>query len=126
MGNLPHRPIPYHQINPNLLNGKVLRYSKQIWSTDLTYIKLPGIGYVYLVAIIDIYSGKVLSWKISNGMDNQDRFHQSLDYETPNMRYESFQEGYAVASCATLNIFGFGLEFRACHTPWGRLCCVHI
>ena len=29
---------------------------------------------------------------------NQDRFHQSLDYETPNMRYESFQEEYAAAS----------------------------
>jgi putative transposase len=29
---------------------------------------------------------------------NQDRFHQSLDYETPNMRYESFQKDYAAAS----------------------------
>ena len=29
---------------------------------------------------------------------NQDRFHQSLDYETPNMRYESFKYGYSAAS----------------------------
>jgi len=42
----------------------------QVWISDLTYIKLPGLGYVYLVAIIDLYSRNVLSWKVSNSMDS--------------------------------------------------------
>ena len=39
-----------------------------MWSTDITYIRLPR-GFVYLVAVIDWYSRKVLSWRLSNTMD---------------------------------------------------------
>ncbi len=42
--------------------------ANQVWSTDITYIKING-GMVYLAAIIDWYSKAVLSWKISNCMD---------------------------------------------------------
>ncbi len=38
--------------------------------TDITYIRLPG-GYVYLVAILDLYSRKVLAWHLSNTMDSE-------------------------------------------------------
>ncbi len=41
-----------------------------MWSTDITYIRLPR-GFVYLVAIIDWYSRRVLSWRISNTMDTR-------------------------------------------------------
>jgi putative transposase len=40
----------------------------QVWSTDITYIRLAR-GFVYLVAIIDWYSRRVLSWRISNSME---------------------------------------------------------
>ena len=40
----------------------------QVWSTDITYIRLPR-GFAYLVAIIDWYSRRVLSWRISNSME---------------------------------------------------------
>jgi putative transposase len=40
----------------------------QVWATDITYIKL-GKGFVYLVVILDLYSRKILSWKVSNTMD---------------------------------------------------------
>jgi putative transposase len=40
----------------------------QVWGTDITYIRLAH-GFVYLVAIIDWYSRKVLSWRVSNTMD---------------------------------------------------------
>jgi len=40
----------------------------QVWSTDITYIQLAR-GFVYLVAIIDWYSRRVLSWRISNSME---------------------------------------------------------
>jgi putative transposase len=62
---------PEHPVFPYLLGGKVIRYPNQVWSTDITYIKLHGIGYVYLVAIIDLYSRKVLSWRLSNSMDTR-------------------------------------------------------
>jgi len=40
----------------------------QVWSTDITYIRLAH-GFAYLVAIIDWYSRKVLSWRLSNSLD---------------------------------------------------------
>lgn len=58
----------YHKKYPYLLRNKVIRYPNQVWSTDITYIKLPT-GNVYLMAIIDWFSRKVLSWRIFNTMD---------------------------------------------------------
>ena len=40
----------------------------QVWVTDITYIKL-GTGFVYLVMILDLYSRKILTWKVSNTLD---------------------------------------------------------
>lgn len=61
---------PENPIYPYLLKNMVVRYPNQVWISDLTYIKLPGLGYVYLVAIMDLYSRKVLSWRLSNSMDS--------------------------------------------------------
>ena len=46
----------------------VIDRANQVWSTDITYIKIDK-GYVYLAAIIDWHSKKILSWKLSNTMD---------------------------------------------------------
>lgn len=51
-----------------LLRGVTVTRPNQVWSTDLTYIRLAR-GFAYLVAVIDWYSRKVLSWRISNSMD---------------------------------------------------------
>jgi len=61
-------PAKGHARHPYLLRGKAIWLPNQVWATDITYIKLKG-GYVYLAAIIDLYSRKVLSWRISNTMD---------------------------------------------------------
>ena len=50
------------------LKGLDIVRANQVWSTDITYIKIKG-GMVYLAAIIDWYSKAILSWKISNVMD---------------------------------------------------------
>ena len=55
---------------PYLLRGSNIWLPNQAWASDITYIKLSG-GSVYLVAIIDLYSRKVLSWRVSNTMDAQ-------------------------------------------------------
>ena len=62
------QPHPQHKIYPYLLRGVDIIRPNQVWSTDITYIRLPR-GFVYLVAIIDWYSRKVLSWRLSNTMD---------------------------------------------------------
>ena len=57
-----------HKIYPYLLKGFEATRPNQVWSTDITYVKLKH-GYAYLVAIMDWYSRKVLSWRLSNTMD---------------------------------------------------------
>jgi len=63
------RPHPQHQVYPYLLRGVEVDRPNQVWSTDITYIRLGTRGFVYLVAIIDWYSRKVLSWRLSNTLD---------------------------------------------------------
>ncbi len=57
-----------HRIYPYLLRGVKIERVNQVWSTDITYIRLQG-GFVYLVAVIDWYSRYVLSWEISTTLE---------------------------------------------------------
>ncbi len=57
-----------HRIYPYLLRDVKIERPNQVWSTDITYIRLLG-GFVYLVAIIDWYSRYILSWQISNTLE---------------------------------------------------------
>ena len=61
-------PNPEHKKYPYLLRWLEITHANQVWSTDITYIRMNH-GFIYLVAIIDWYSRKVLSWKISTSMD---------------------------------------------------------
>jgi putative transposase len=63
------RPHPQHQVYPYLLRGMAIERPNQVWSTDITYIRLAR-GFVYLVAMIDWYSRKVLAWRVSNTLDS--------------------------------------------------------
>lgn len=63
------KPNKAHKKYPYLLRGVEIVRPNQVWSTDITYIRLAN-GYVYLTAIIDWYSRKVLSWRLSNTLDN--------------------------------------------------------
>jgi putative transposase len=62
------RSHPEHKVYPYLLRGVPVTRPDQVWSTDITYIRLAR-GFAYLVAIIDWYSRRVLSWRISNSME---------------------------------------------------------
>lgn len=63
-------PVKWHEKYPYLLRDKEIWLPNQVWATDITYIKLSG-GHVYLVAIIDLFSRKTLSWKLSNTLDTE-------------------------------------------------------
>ena len=64
------RSHPEHKVYPYLLRGVIISRRDQVWSTDITYIRLTH-GFAYLVAVIDWYSRRVLSWRISNSMDTE-------------------------------------------------------
>jgi putative transposase len=57
-----------HRIYPYLLRDVKIERPNQVWSTEITYIRLLG-GFVYLVAIIDWYSRSILRWQISNTLE---------------------------------------------------------
>jgi putative transposase len=57
-----------HKIYPYLLKGLVINRPNQVWATDITYIKMKN-GWMYLAAIIDVYSRYVIAWRISNTLE---------------------------------------------------------
>ncbi len=61
--NATHRKYPY------LLRGVKVTHVNQVWSTDITYIRLKH-GFVYLTAIIDWYSRRILAWRLSNSLSS--------------------------------------------------------
>lgn len=61
-------PTPGHRVYPYLLRGLPIERPNQVWSTDITYIRLRG-GFVYLVAVLDWFSRYVLAWELSNSLD---------------------------------------------------------
>ena len=62
-------PAPGHRIYPYLLRGLPITHADQVWSSDITYIRLAQ-GWVYLVAILDWYSRYVVAWEVSNSLDS--------------------------------------------------------
>ena len=62
------KPAEGQRIYPCLLRGVAITRPNQVWSTDITYIPMAR-GFVYLAAVIDWFSRRVLSWKLSITMD---------------------------------------------------------
>ena len=61
-------PQPGHRIYPYLLREMVIDRANQVWCADITYIPMRR-GFLYLVAVMDWSTRKVLSWRVSNTMD---------------------------------------------------------
>lgn len=56
---------PEHTVYPYLLRNLNIHKPNQVWATDITYIPMKR-GFIYLIAVMDWYSRRVLSWKLSN------------------------------------------------------------
>ncbi|MCU7904913.1 MAG: IS3 family transposase, partial [Candidatus Thiodiazotropha sp. (ex Epidulcina cf. delphinae)] len=63
------KPGEGHKVYPYLLRGLTIDRPNQVWATDITYIPMAK-GFVYLVAVMDWYSRKVLAWRLSNAMES--------------------------------------------------------
>lgn len=78
---------PEHKIYPYLLANVNIVRPNQVWSTDITYIRLRP-GFLYLVAIMDWYSRYVLSWRVSNSLDVSfclEALEDALEQECPDI-----------------------------------------
>ena len=63
------KPHPTHKIYPYLLRNLCIDHPNQVWAADITYLPFEK-GFMYLVAIMDWHSRKVLSWRVSNTMES--------------------------------------------------------
>ena len=62
------RAHPEHKVYPYLLRGLDIDRPNQVWTADITYIPMRR-GFMYLVAVMDWHSRKILSWRVSNTLD---------------------------------------------------------
>jgi putative transposase len=79
------QPQPEHRVYPYVLWGIPMRRANQVWSTDITYMRLHA-GFIYLVALMDWFSRYVLSWAVSITMDVGfclEALEQALEVATP-------------------------------------------
>jgi transposase InsO family protein len=59
-----------HRCYPNLLPGRKVTGLNQVWVSDLTYIRIEN-GFVYLAVIMDLFSRKIVGWKVSKRIDGE-------------------------------------------------------
>lgn len=71
------RPHPDHKVYPYLLGDLTINRPNQVWTSDITYIPMRR-GFMYLVAVMDWYSRKILSFRVSNTLDSGSELRQGL------------------------------------------------
>jgi len=74
------KPSPEHPKYPYLLRNLTVSRINQAWAADITYIPLSR-GFAYLVAVIDLYSRRVLAWRLSNTLETSfclEALHEAL------------------------------------------------
>jgi len=79
------RRNPEHPVYPYLLRDIVITRPNQVWSMDITYVRL-GKGFVYLVAVVDWYSRYVIAWRLSNTLTADfcvECLEEALEYGKP-------------------------------------------
>jgi putative transposase len=62
------KPAPGHRIYPYLLRGLTIDRPNHVWATDITYIPMAR-GFVYLAAVMDWFTRRILAWRLSNTME---------------------------------------------------------
>jgi len=76
-----------HKVYPYLLKQLDINHTHQVWQVDITYLRY-GSGFMYLTALIDIYSRYVVGWSLSNTLDTDsciDALNNALKHGRPNI-----------------------------------------
>jgi putative transposase len=74
-----------HAVYPYLLDDRSITRPNQAWMVDITYLRMPD-GFMYLVALIDVYSRYIVGWSLSNTLETDfciDALKSGLTYATP-------------------------------------------
>jgi putative transposase len=106
-------PHPGHRVYPYLLHGVPITRVHQVWSTDITYIRLHG-GFVYLGAVMDWFRRYVLSWALSITMDVGcclEALEQALGGATPDI-FHSDQGAQFTSTDFTGRLEAAGIKIR--------------
>ncbi|EIW7482894.1 TPA: IS3 family transposase [Vibrio parahaemolyticus] len=101
-----------HKVYPYLLRNVEVTYPNQAWAIDITYIPMAK-GFLYLVAIIDWYSRKVLSWRLSNTMDTSfciEALEEALKHYGPPDIFNSDQGSQFTSSEFTQKLTAHGVR----------------
>jgi putative transposase len=105
------RAAAAHKVYPYLLRGVPIERVNQVWSTDITYVRLSK-GFVYLVAIIDWFSRYVLSWELSVSLDTtfcMSALEKALQSQRPEI-FNSDQGSQFTSQEFTGRLFKEGIE----------------
>ena len=97
------QPHPAHRIYPYLLRDLRITRPNHVWCTDVTYIPLQW-GFLYLVAVMDWASRKVLSWRLSNTLDASfcvEALHEALERYGPPEIFNSDQGSQFTSATST-------------------------
>lgn len=81
------KPHPNHKIYPYLLRNAAIERPDHVWSADITYVRLKQ-GWVYVVAVMDWFSRRVLAWETSTTLDSGfclNALRRALRYGTPDI-----------------------------------------
>ena len=105
-------PAPGHKIYPYLLANVAIERPNQAWASDITYLPMAE-GFAYLVAILDLYSRKVLSFRVSNSM-SADFCVEALEealarYGTPEI-FNTDQGSQFTDECFTATLLAKGVR----------------
>lgn len=74
-----------HEIHPNLIEELGINGINQVWTADITYIRI-NTGFVYLAVVLDLYSRKAIGWSISKKIDGQlalSALHMAIERRNP-------------------------------------------
>lgn len=91
---------------PYLLSGLTIEKPHQVWQVDITYLRLPG-GFVYLTALIDVYSRVVVGWRLSNSLSKE-------------ACLEALEDGIWRYGCPSIVNSDQGAQFTS--IEWEKLC----
>lgn len=93
------RPAPGHKVYPYLLRNMAITRPDHVWASDITYIPLQH-GFLYLTAVMDLFSRNVLSWRLSNTLTG-DFCVEALDAALARARPEIFNTDQGAQFTAT-------------------------
>jgi transposase InsO family protein len=106
------KPADGHKIYPYLLRGLAVERPNQVWAMDITFIPMAR-GFVYLAAVVDWFSRRVLAWRLSIPMETSTTCRGSRQHECAAVVWASLRSGCASRGAPTTAM----LQYQPAEAP---------